>query len=110
MMFACAAIIQSVPKKATSAATTSNIPTRRDCTADGVSANAITRPPTSSPTPAKLRNRPMPSTNDSELVSDPPSKSPSRTPGVTAEGTPTEKVNEPRTRCESADTACQATT
>ena len=35
---------------------------------------------------------------------------PSSTPGVTADGTPTENVNEPRTRCESAETPCQATT
>ncbi len=47
---------------------------------------------------------------ESELLSAAPSKIPARTPGVTADGTPTEKVNEPRTRCESADNACQATT
>ena len=52
MRCACAAIIQRVPTKPTSAAITRTVPTRREPSSDGVRIAAITVAPINTPIPA----------------------------------------------------------
>ena len=101
--------INAVPTTAVSAAATSNVPTRRSPISSGTSTAARKSAPTSTPMPAKLMNRPTPSSNESDCDVPPASKISSITPGAVGVAAPTENVKAPRILCESAEIACHPT-